>query len=70
MTGHEWERVPGIPGADEWRCARCGFVTASVMRPERDGPAGVLWVYRSGGDPVESPDVNCDEAVVRGVMES
>lgn len=71
MRTHDWRTAPG--DADTWRCAGCSSAVVSISPPAGDG-LGRLQLERGPPcDPARllSPvPLDCDLAVVKGVMES
>jgi hypothetical protein len=68
---HAWKRYVH-DGRAWWLCARCRCREWSEDRPRRSARLGGLWVRRGA-----APDrtmaltpADCDEALVKGVMES
>lgn len=81
MTEHVWEKAGELlagglahrEGMEKWRCESCGWQVASISRPAPDGQGLRLELQRgqySGARILSLVPLDCDDALVKGVMES
>jgi hypothetical protein len=65
MRPHEWTRDPVAPGLCEWRCPGCELhlLEAESQPDVKPGEPGSLY-------PAEGAILDCDLAVVGGIVEA